>query len=155
MIQRIQTVYMLLAVALTIACLCLQIGTYSALGLPILNEYNLWLTDPLGAHHFTVWPLFAVLVLSATIGLCTIFMFANRKLQSRMCALNMLLILCWYILYIVFSQTLTGIIPEEAAFTFRPAIAATFPCVASILYLMARKAIISDEKLVRAADRIR
>jgi len=155
MIQRIQTVYMFLAVVFTVLCLCMQIGTFSAADVSLLREYNLWLTDPLGMHHFTPWPLFAVLVLSASVGTCNIFLYTNRKMQARICSFNMLLILGWYILYAVFSQTLSSIIPDTVSFSFSPSVAASFPCIASILYIMARRAIISDEKLVRAADRIR
>ena len=154
MIQRIQTVYMFLAVVLCVVCLCLQIGTFSALGQPVLNEYNLWMTDPLGGRHFSTWPLFAVLVLSSAIGLCNIFLYTNRHMQARICMFNMLLILGWYILYAVFCQTM-GNIGDIANLTFRPSVAAALPCVSTILYLMARHAIIADEKLVRAADRIR
>ena len=39
--------------------------------------------------------------------------------------------------------------------TFKPAFAACLPLVTIILYLLARAGIIADEKLVRAADRIR
>jgi hypothetical protein len=66
----------------------------------------------------------------------------------------MLLVLGWYILFAVFSQTL-GNVADMIDLTFRPEIAAALPCVSTILYLMARHAILADEKLVRAADRIR
>lgn len=154
MIQRIQTIYLFLAVVLTVLCLCLSIGTFSAAGMPVVREYNLWVTDVLGEHHFTTWPLFAVLVLSSSIGLCNIFLFRNRKIQARICLFNVLLILGWYILYAVFSQTLNTV-AEVVELSFQPAIAASLPCVAIIFYFMARRAILADEKLVKAMDRIR
>ena len=39
--------------------------------------------------------------------------------------------------------------------TFKPGFALILPAVSLILYVMARKAILADEALVRAADRIR
>ena len=114
MIQRIQTIYMFLAVVFTVLCLCMQIGTFSTADVS-LREYNLWLTDPVGMHHFTPWPLFAVLVLSASVGTCNIFLYMNRKMQARICSFNMLLILGWYILYAVFSQTLSSIVPGSVS----------------------------------------
>ena len=156
MIQRIQTVYMLLAVVFTVACLCMQIGTFTAADVLTLREFNLWLTATPGElRQFTVWPLFAVLVLSASVGTCTIFLYRNRRLQARICSFNMLLILGWYILYAVFSQTLTAVVPGHVSLSFTPSLAASFPCVASIFYVLARRAILADERLVRAADRIR
>ena len=154
MIQRIQTVYMFLAVVLSVVCLCLQIGVFLAAGIPVLNEYNLWMTDPLGTRYFSTWPLFAVLVLSSAVGLCNIFLYTNRKMQARICLFNILLILGWYILYAVFSQTL-GNVADIVSLNFRPSIPAALPCIAAVLYAMARHAILADEKLVRAADRIR
>lgn len=154
MIQRIQTVYMFLAVVLTVVCLCMQIGTFLVAGVPVFNEYNLWMSDPLGARHFTTWPLFAVLVLSSAIGLCNIFLYTNRKMQARICLFNILLIIGWYIVYVVFSQTMNNL-ADLVTLSFQPSIAAALPCVSVILYVMARHAILADEKLVRAADRIR
>ena len=154
MIQRIQTVYLFLAVVLSVACLCLQIGSYDAAGTTVVREYNLWVTDLMGDRSFRTWPLFAVLVFSSAIGFCNIFLFRNRKMQARICLFNVLLVVGWYILYAVFSQLLTS--PEALdGVVFQPAVAAFLPAVAVILYVMARRAILADEKLVRAADRIR
>ena len=55
MIQRIQSVYMLLAVVLTVACLCMQVGTFYVADLPVMSEFNLWCTDALGGRHFLTW----------------------------------------------------------------------------------------------------
>ena len=152
MIQRIQTLYLIAAVVLSVACLCLKIGVFSFGGFTILNEYNLWVTDAMGTRRFDTWPLFSVLVLSAAMGIYSIFMFNNRILQARFCLFNVLLLLGWYILYIVYGQIL-GDGVERVSFT--PALSGILPACAIVLYMRARKAILSDEKLVRAADRIR
>lgn len=156
MIQRIQTVYMALAVVLTVVCLCLPVGvfTYDGLapvGIISINEYNLCLvTDDI--VEYTTWPMFAVLVPSAALGVYSIFAYGNRKVQARFCMFNALLLVGWYVLYVVCSRVYsTG----NGIFEFRPTVFAAFPCVALILYLMARRAILADEALVRAADRIR
>ncbi len=153
MIQRIQTVYLLVAVVLTMVCLCLRIGTFTLGGAAVLNEYNLWITNALGARSFHTWPLFVLLILSAAIGVYSVFIYGNRIVQARFCMFNALLLAGWYILYAVFSQVLAGQAGQVLA--FRPGIPAAFPAVAIVLYMMARRAILADEKLVRAADRIR
>lgn len=156
MIQRIQTVYMALAVVLTVVCLCLPVGvfTYDGLapvGIISINEYNLCLvTDDI--VEYTTWPMFAVLVPSAALGVYSIFAYGNRKVQARFCVFNVLLLVGWYVLYAVCSRVCGA---GEGVSEFRPTVFAAFPCVALILYMMARRAILADEALVRAADRIR
>lgn len=153
MIQRVQTLYLLAAAIVSVVCLCLPLGTYSADGLAVGRMYNLWITDTVnGGHNFAVWPLFAVLVFSAAIGVYAIFMYANRILQARFCMFAMLLVVGWYVLYVVFSKILPV---DEAANEYSSSLTCALPFVAMVLYFLARRAILSDEKLVRAADRIR
>ncbi|GEM_PF-4934497 len=63
---------------------------------------------------------------------------------------NIFIMVMWYIAMIVVSKQLA---PDAANFQLE--IASSFPAVIAILLFMARKGIISDERLVRAADRIR
>ena len=120
-------------------------------GIITINEYNLCLvTDDI--VEYTTWPMFAVLVPSAALGVYSIFAYGNRRAQARFCVFNALLLVGWYVLYAVCSRVCsTG----NGIFEFRPTVFAAFPCVALILYMMARRAILADEALVRAADRIR
>ena len=151
MLQRIQTVYLFLALVLTIVCLCLPVATFHE---PELGGYtvmtNLWKVTPEGMRDLSVWPMFAVLLLTCPIVVFAIFLFKNRMLQARLCVVNILLILVWMALcaYYVFA-TLPESCHLEMSFT------AALPAVSLILYILARRGIIKDEKLVRAADRIR
>lgn len=152
MIQRKQTLFLLLAVMLTIVCLCLPLGRYAgaegALGGDAVM-YNLWITFPDGVHDYSVWALFAILLLTCPIALFAIFSFRNRMVQSRFCMFNILLTLGWYVVF-VFMAYLSGGSGE-----FKVSFTAVLPAVSLILYFMARKAILADEALVRSADRIR
>lgn len=151
MIQRKQSVFLLLAVIFSIACLSLPIGFYSPQGMGLDDTMmNLWIRHGNGVVDFTTCPLFVVLLLSSVISVLTIFAYKNRRLQAMLCNIIMLLNVGWYIAYAVFA---TMKVPETM--TFRPAMAAVFPLIAVILTFMARKGVIADEKLVRAADRIR
>lgn len=151
MLQRIQTVYLFLALVLTVVCLCLPVATFHEAelgGYTVMT--NLWKATPEGMRVLSVWPMFAVLLLTCPITVFAIFLFKNRMLQARLCVVNILLILVWMALcaYYVFATQ-----PEschlEMSFT------AALPAVSLILYILARRSIIKDEKLVRAADRIR
>lgn len=157
MIQRIQTIYLLLAVVFSVLCLCMQIGTFSIDGLTVAREYNLWLlhVDNAPTHYFSfaTVPLFVVLLLTAALGVYTVFVYRNRIIQARFCMFNMLLLVGWYIVYIVYRYILIEGGGKPVDFT--PSVAAFFPAVSFILYLLARRGVLADEKLVRAADRIR
>jgi len=70
MIQRKQTVFLLLAFVLAVVCMFVQ----------------------------TISLQSSCLLLSALVSGVTIFMYQHRKQQSLMCVVNMLLLLVWYLL---------------------------------------------------------
>ena len=141
MIQRKQTLFLLAAIVMTVICLCMQIGSFKAAGLEVAK------------HHFDTWPLFAILLPTTVIATYTIFLYRNRKLQALFCLFNALLVVGWYVCYFVVSHTVGD--KTWGTVDFRPTWPAVFPAIAFIFYLMARRAINADEKLVRSMDRIR
>jgi hypothetical protein len=150
MIQRKQTVFLFLALLATIACLCLPVGSFEPQGMGTENQLmNLWINETNGGRNFSVWALFAILLVTCPINTFAIFDYHNRKRQARFCMFSMLMIIGWYIVYGVFSQVLMP------GFTFHVEFAASLPLIAFILLWLARHSILADEALVRAADRIR
>ena len=150
MIQRKQTVFLFLALLATIACLCLPVGSFEPQGMGTENQLmNLWINETNGGRNFSVWALFAILLVTCPINTFAIFDYHNRKRQARFCMFSMLVIIGWYIVYGVFSQVLMP------GFTFHVGFAACLPLIAFILLWLARHSILADEALVRAADRIR
>ncbi|MBW4776139.1 DUF4293 domain-containing protein [Prevotella histicola] len=150
MIQRKQTVFLFLALLATIACLCLPVGSFEPQGMGTENQLmNLWINETNGGRNFSVWALFAILLVTCPINTFAIFDYHNRKRQARFCMFLMLMIIGWYIVYGVFSQVLMP------GFTFHVEFAACLPLIAFILLWLARHSILADEALVRAADRIR
>ena len=96
--------------------------------------------------------MFVVLLLTCPIAVFAIFLYKKRMLQARLCVYNILLILVWMALcayYVYTNQAKAENCHFEMEFT------AALPAVSLILYILARRGIIKDEKLVRAADRIR
>ena len=150
MIQRKQTLFLLLAVILGIVTLSLSVATTTAEGLTVAHVYNLLWIDQAKAAHFGVWPLFAILLVATSLSLYTIFLFKRRMLQATLCTVSMVLFVAWYIALLVVSKTLA---PDAA--NFHLSIPSALPAVSAVLCFMARKGIIADEKLVKAADRIR
>ena len=148
MIQRKQTLFLLLAFVLTVVCMSTQVGTlYNESGTVAARIYNLWLTDGQGGQSFASAPLFGVLLVDALLMLVTIFLYQKRKLQARMCLVGMLLGVAWYVLLAVLPQQTGGQLHLEWP--------SVLPAIGVILTFMARKGILADEKLVRSLDRIR
>lgn len=145
MIQRKQTVFLLLALAALIVCLCLPIGhatVSSDLGHAVVY-YNL------GAYlgnAFTPHPVpFVDLVIVGTIAFVNIFLYKKRKVQMLLCTVDIILCILWYGWY-VFLVVSNGM---------KPSFAACLPLVAMIFLFMARRGVKADEELIRSMDRIR
>lgn len=152
MIQRKQSVFLLLAAIVGIISLCMPIGIFKPVELGVDSVmYNLWIQDGNGSLDFSVAPLFCIALLSVVISGATIFLFNNRKLQIKLCSWNMLLLIVWYIAYGVIAYLHKSSVNAE----FKLSFAAVLPLIAIILVFMASKGVKADEALIRAADRIR
>lgn len=151
MIQRIQTVYLLVAAILLVICACLPIGTFfpEAMGAQMMM-YNICIISEETGWNLSVCGLFCLLAVSTVYSVVNIFGYNNRKRQSRNCLFTMILLLLWILVYVIIGYVI-GIDGTEFKFEF-PAV---LPAVAAVLQWMARRGIIRDEKLVRAVDRIR
>lgn len=142
---------MALAIAITIACLCLPLGYFEPKGMGLNAEmFNLWIKHPEGGVSMTSSVLLAIQVLTASIGVWAIVGFRNRPRQAKLCAINMLLLIAWYALAAFYTLHV-----GYRDYSFHADLAICFPLIAIILYWMARRGVLADEKLVRAADRIR
>ena len=142
---------MALAIAITIACLCLPLGYFEPKGMGLNAEmFNLWIKHPEGGVSMTSSVLLAIQVLTAYIGVWAIVGLRNRPRQAKLCVVNMLLLIVWYALAAFYTLHV-----GYRDYTFHADLAICFPLIAIILYWMARRGVLADEKLVKAADRIR
>ena len=142
---------MALAIAITIACLCLPLGYFEPKGMGLNAEmFHLWIKPPEGGVSMTSSVLLAIQVLTASIGVWAIVGFRNRPRQAKLCVVNMLLLIVWYALAAFYTLHV-----GYRDYSFHADLAICFPLIAIILYWMARRGVLADEKLVRAADRIR
>lgn len=154
MIQRKQTIYLFLAAVACIVCMCLPLGTLQLQGMgvePVL--YNMALVQTEGnspTYNFAYLPLFIALAIPAVVALVAIFLFKNRLLQARLCSFNLLLLLVWMALFAYYKYfQLTAIGELQQTWS------SVLPFVAAVFNYLAYKGIKADERLVRAADRIR
>ena len=156
MIQRKQSLFLILAIIAYAVCLFLPIASVSASGMGTDSMvYNLGVVngDSGISVSSTCLPLFLLLAVSAVISLATVFFYKNRKLQMNLCSIASLFTGLWYVDYLLMVFSIIPIPEVEGATNFQ--FASCLPLVALLLVLMARKGVSDDEKLVRAADRIR
>ena len=151
MIQRKQTLFLLLATILGVVAMSFPAANVGDDGVIIARIYTLFYTDINGVAHFdVVWPLFLLLLAASSVCCLAIMMYKKRLLQAMLCIVSIMFFVAWYIALAVYSKLLA---PE--AMNFHLEWAAVLPAVSAILCFMARKGILADERLVRAADRLR
>lgn len=99
-----------------------------------------------------LYSVFAIMLfVSAVISVAAIILFKNRGKQMRLCNWAVFVILIYYIAR--YSCIIS--ISNKFDYTFNVNVSDFFPLIALVLIVMARVAINKDDKLVKAADRIR
>lgn len=160
MIQRIQTVYMVLAIVAVVLCMCNPIGKFLAEdSTPEAYLYNLWLSVEQGGntvHKVMPWAsLFALLALIATVLTGAIFMYKKRALQMRMVSFSMIMLVAYYIAGIACILLTNHNLGLPLFSTFRPDVWMGLPLVALILSYLAFRGILKDQLLIKSLDRLR
>lgn len=150
MLQRIQSVFLFLA-AIAIAMMYF---------FPVANFYG-------DKHYFylnlsgisdntfvtiNTIPLLVVSLLIIVFILATIFLYKNRLLQTKIIRFSILLTIGFIIiLYFGYIDT----IRKAAEVDVQYKIGIYFPLIALVWLILAMRAVMNDEKKVRAADRLR
>lgn len=136
MIQRIQTVYLLLAAIVSGG---------------LIFVFNIWKNnDDILVYAQDEMLYFAMFLGSAFLSVLSIFMFKNRKSQFMLGRLNILLNLILLGLFVYHSLSLSGetMVSEKG-------IGMLIPVFSIVLLVLANKAIKRDEDLVKSVDRLR
>ena len=152
MIQRIQTLYLLIVTLLMVATACLPIFLIT-----FADDTYLTLTFRGFANDGWNWELSTVMlslltVIIALLSLGNIFMYHNRSRQVRICIYNMLLMLGWYAL---FCTVVWFKLQNLEYDSFNTQIAACFPLISIILTFLAMRGILKDEAIVKSLARLR
>ncbi|MCD8266471.1 MAG: DUF4293 domain-containing protein [Prevotellaceae bacterium] len=150
MLQRIQTLYLLIAAVLQTVCLCRPVGLFlTEDGELVARLFNLWTSSAEGTHSLAPWALFAILLIATTLTLISIFLFRTRALQMRAVSLSIVLLVGYYAYLVVFVWL------HSEGVSFRPTISAALPLCSLILLYLAFRGILKDELLIRSLDRLR
>ena len=146
MIQRIQSVYLLLIACIMLAMLFFPVSNVS----PISGSDSL-LT---AGFHLLSYILWGLIVCTAFLALVAIFRYKNRPAQIKICFGIIGLIILIYGLYLYLYIDFVSKSPNMIA-SIISSIAIVFPLLALILTIMAILKIRKDEKLVKSLDRLR
>ena len=161
MIQRIQTIYLLLVVALGITLCFMPVVQFVTS--EEAAELHVYMLSALGLEEITneqcqpaillqgLWGLLLTTALIPLLALIDIFLFKKRLLQARLNIFSVMLCLGYYgvlAIYIWLAKVSIGVDWHILPW-------ACIPLVCLILIMMATRRILKDEALVRAADRIR
>ena len=149
MIQRIQSVYLLVVSILMVICMCNPVGSIIATTNEISEFGNLFITLPDGTKDYAPWALFVILLVVAVLAFVTIFLFKKRMLQIRLTIFSSIVLIGYYLV----MAALIFMTAEETSFT--PSWTICLPFVGIILNWLAIRGIGADEALVKAYDRLR
>ncbi len=137
MIQRIQSIYLLLA----------GLFPVFTLFVPLVTTRNGVTCSSCALSY--IYKVVAVLAIA--LALISIFKYNNRKVQLKWANAAMLSNVVWYVAF----ATTTYVCVSQQGGSFAPHIGLLFPLLSIIILFLAKKSIKHDEALVRAADRIR
>ena len=154
MIQRIQTLYLLVVTAMMACTLFLPIAYFNVAGdmTYTLTAFSMnGITGP-------IWLMGVLLAVATLLPFVTIFLFKNRKMQIGFCAAEFVLQLG---ALLVFALFLWVLMPQAVMDDGYELVsknfgwAAVLPIASMPLTYLAGRAIFKDEVLVKSLDRIR
>jgi len=149
-LQRIQTLFLLLAAAAMLTASVTPLATFGYKGDEVLFEamgiyLNGTLTD-------STWGLFVMGAISSLLSLATIFLYKRRMLQIRLSVFNSVIMIGFYLF---FGFVLYKVYPVENLQFQRVGLGGIMPVIALILTMLAIRKIGADEALVRSLNRLR
>lgn len=155
MLQRIQTLYLLLIVILS--GITLFVPNAQFLSSPGSPEYVFNLRGLYGVTEKTqvlmqdVWVLTTIKALIALIALYTIFMYKKRILQIRLTIFNMVLMMGYYPILFIYLW----LIKSNHNIEYLIGFVTIFHVINIVLSILAIRAIGKDEALVKSLNRLR
>src|SRR5690554_2759250 len=150
MLQRVQSVFLLLASAAMLVAVVTPLATFVYNGDRVVFEaMGIYLNGDL---NDSTWGLFAVGAVSSILVLFTVFLYRNRMLQIRLSIFNIVLMVGFYL---YFGFILFRLYPVENLQFEKVGIGIIMPVIAIILTVLAIRKIGADEALVRSLERLR
>ncbi len=150
MIQRVQTLYLVIAAILLIVASFLPFYSFNNAQV-IMDGFSVHSAD--GQQIFSTISLNIINWLSAALAIITVFLYKKRILQMRIATYTIIILLGFYLLLIYYRFSA---LPKIETITYsKLEIYSLFPVISAILLYMAAKAIKKDEEKIRSMDRFR
>ncbi len=150
MIQRIQSVYLFVAVILQALILFLPVSHFSSTNMTadmfvsgFVNNETVYLTSN---------PLLVLSLIIILISLVTVFSFKKRIFQMRLCIFNIILnlgLIGFFVFLVYYFSNMFSV--QCHSYTW----AIILPAISAVLHSLAFRSIRNDENLVKSQDRLR
>jgi heme/copper-type cytochrome/quinol oxidase subunit 3 len=153
MIQRIQSIYILIVAALFGSLFFIPISKLVIENeIVTLNLQQLSIQSATQSETIqTLFPTLTLAILIIILAFVTLFLYKNRGLQMRLISYNTILISAIFILFAYYIYKIT--IDYSSNFSF--SIGFIIPIIAIIFNILAYRRIKRDDELVKSIDRIR
>jgi hypothetical protein len=149
MLQRIQSLYLLIGLVLFVLVFCFPLGYITPKGLEQLPMTTFGIIVH-GEVHYTFTLLF-ILILSVICEVVALFLYKNRVLQMRMIVFNCVLQVGFYIAIVSYIFIYKSVL--SASFSLNWAL--LLPIITIVINIFAYKAIHKDEALIRSLNHLR
>lgn len=156
MIQRKQTIYLLLAVIASGLMFLFPIadfiGAKDSIVLYVQKVVSLVPDNAYPNSLNFVLPMLAANIFVIIFSLVAIFLFKNRKRQMHIIRLN---ILVEVMLIAIFFLYYNGVLETQSGGVVSYKLGVFMPLVALVFLVLANRGVMQDERLIRSADRLR
>lgn len=161
MIQRVQSIFLLIAIIIPIVLIFMPLGYLTTEGAQyVYNSISLKENIPDGSSVIRLYYLAFCLFLTAFLSGVALFMYKNRVKQMQVVSFTMiiflitLMLILWVCPDVIFKKFF-GARMEDFIFTFNTVPLIILIVVEAVCLFLANRFIKKDEELVRSADRLR
>ena len=162
MIQRRQTIYMLLSAIVSALLFIMPLASFNACG-NVMRFTIFGIHNPVGTITLSTtytWPLVVLTVLMTIVPLITVFLYKKREIQVRLCRIDMLMTIIFIgLVFLYYENDLTKVIAavegDEYQLDMAYFVGMAMPLVSLILEILAIRGIKKDIELLKSIDRLR
>jgi hypothetical protein len=154
MIQRIQTVYLIIALLLAGCILFFPLIHFTDAGQFFYNltSFHLIKQQKISTIQSSVYPIAVLAIISLVLIVVSILGFKNRQRQMKLCVFSFVLLILTFVslgyYFIIIRNNLAAVVSQVNIVSY-------FPLLAAFFCYLGYKAIKRDDELVKSVDRLR